>query len=109
MRVTFVAGQDISAGFGIMCSFLAPNFLDVASAVDEALRVTRDRGDTISGALGEGVTSLRQVDDDAAAGFFHLTNAKLSCHAGYKRARTTIWPLDWFKPGRSSRIREEKT
>lgn len=70
-----VAGQDISAGFGIMCSFLAPNFLDVASAVDEALRVTRDRVDTISGALGEGVTSLRQVDDDAAAGFSHLTNA----------------------------------
>lgn len=70
-----VTGRDVSAGFGIMCSFLAADFVDVASAVDEALRTTRGRVDSSASALGQGVTDMAGVDDDAAAGFSHLTNA----------------------------------
>lgn len=64
--------QDISAAYGVMCQFLAPDFMSMADAMDEALDGVRSRISSAAGGLTAGTQDMADVDADAGAGFENL-------------------------------------
>lgn len=67
-----VGAQDISAAYGVMCQFLAPDFMSMAGAMDEALESVRSHISSAAGALTSGTQDMAEVDVDAGASFENL-------------------------------------
>ena len=64
--------QDISAAYGVMCQFLAPNFMDMADAMDEALESVRSQIASAASGLTSGTQNMADVDVETDTDFGNL-------------------------------------